>query len=78
MKKKFSSKTRRGGFTFIELVIVITIIGLLAAIAIPKSIQARDNARLGSIYNNLEQIEYAKEQWAWGPREKPTVLWLRT
>src|SRR5438067_7321715 len=64
MKMKLSSRTQPSGFTFIELVIVITIVGLLAGIAIPKSIQARDNARLSSIYNNLKQIEYAKEQWA--------------
>ena len=61
---KFRSQTRRCGFTFIEIIIVITIVGLLVAIAIPKAIQARDSARLNIIYNNLRQIEHAKEQWA--------------
>jgi prepilin-type N-terminal cleavage/methylation domain-containing protein len=62
---KISGSARRGsGFTFIEIVIVITIIGLLVAIAIPYSIRARDNARLSSIRHNLRQIESAKTQWA--------------
>src|SRR5689334_16233557 len=62
---KISGSVRKGsGFTFIEIIIVITIIGLLVAIAIPCSIRARDNARLSSIRNNLRQIESAKSQWA--------------
>src|SRR5947209_860942 len=64
MKTKFSSQTRCAGFTFIEIIIVVTIVGLLVAIAIPKSFQARDTARLNTIYNNLRQIENAKDQWA--------------
>src|SRR5438874_11158568 len=52
------------GFTFIELIIVITIIGLLVAIAVPSYIRIRDNSRLGVIYSNLRTIEHAKSQWA--------------
>jgi prepilin-type N-terminal cleavage/methylation domain-containing protein len=62
---KISGSVRSGrGFTFIEIIIVITIIGLLVAIAIPCSIRARDNARLSGIRQNLRQIESAKTQWA--------------
>jgi type II secretory pathway pseudopilin PulG len=46
------------------LIIVITILGLIVAIAIPNSIRARDNARLNFIYNNLRRIEAAKTQYA--------------
>jgi prepilin-type N-terminal cleavage/methylation domain-containing protein len=52
------------GFTFIELIIVITIIGLLVAIAVPSYIRVRDNSRLGVIYSNLRTIEHAKSEWA--------------
>lgn len=52
------------GFTFIELIIVITVIGLLVAIAVPSYIRIRDNSRLSVIYTNLRSIEHAKSEWA--------------
>lgn len=62
---KFQRSTKRtSGFTFIELIIVITVIGLLVAIAVPSYIRIRDNSRLGMIYSNLRTIEHAKSQWA--------------
>ena len=44
--------------------IVVAIIGLLAAIAIPNFVKARENAQLNSIFNNLRILEGAKDQWA--------------
>ncbi len=44
--------------------IVVAIIGLLAAIAIPNFVRAREVAQLNSIVNNLRIIEGAKDQWA--------------
>lgn len=44
--------------------IVVAIIGLLAAIAIPNFVRARENAQLNSIFNNLRIIDGAKDQWA--------------
>lgn len=44
--------------------IVVAIIGLLAAIAIPNFVKARETAQLNSIINNLRIIESAKDQWA--------------
>ncbi len=52
------------GFTIVELMIVVAIIGVLLAIAIPNFVKTRDTSQLAAVYNNLRVIEDAKDQWA--------------
>ena len=56
--------SRKSGFTLVEIMIVVAIIGLLAAIAIPNFVKARTASQTSACVANLKQIEGAIATWA--------------
>ena len=63
MLTKLTTK-RRGGFTLVEIMIVVAIIALLAAIAVPGFLRARKRSQASKILNDLRMIDSAVDQYA--------------
>ena len=56
-------RVRSRAFTLVEIMIVVLIIGILLAIAMPNFMQARESARARACIGNLKQIDTAKQEW---------------
>ena len=57
-------QTKHGGFTLVEIMIVVAIIALLAAIAVPGFLRARKRSQASRILNDLRMIDSAVDQYA--------------
>ncbi|MEO6786650.1 MAG: prepilin-type N-terminal cleavage/methylation domain-containing protein [Chthoniobacteraceae bacterium] len=73
--KTFSSK--RGGFTLVEIMIVVAIIALLAAIAVPNFLRSRKRSQATAILEDMRIIDGAVDQYAIESKKSPgdTVGW---
>ncbi len=56
--------SRKSGFTLVEIMIVVAIIGLSAAIAIPNFVRARTTSQTNACINNLRQMDGGVQQYA--------------
>jgi general secretion pathway protein G len=72
MKTMKTLNRRKFGFTLVEIMIVVAIIGLLAAIAIPNFVKARTTSQMNACINNLRLIDSSKQQWALEQRKTAT------
>jgi len=73
MMRKLMNRRRERGFTLVEIMIVVLIIGILLAIAVPNFMSARERSRANACRSNLRQIQAAKEQWAMANNQGPTA-----
>jgi prepilin-type N-terminal cleavage/methylation domain-containing protein len=73
MMRKLMNRRRERGFTLVEIMIVVLIIGILLAIAVPNFINARERSRANACRSNLRQIQAAKEQWAMANNQGSTA-----
>ena len=57
-------RNNKAAFTLVEIMIVVAIIGLLAALAIPGFVKARKQSQARRIVNDARQMDAAIDQWA--------------
>ncbi|HEY3864109.1 MAG TPA: prepilin-type N-terminal cleavage/methylation domain-containing protein [Verrucomicrobiae bacterium] len=68
------TNAKKQGFTLVEIMIVVAIIGLLAAIAIPNFVKARTTSQQNACINNLRLIDSSKQQWALEQRQQSSSV----
>jgi prepilin-type N-terminal cleavage/methylation domain-containing protein len=70
----FKTARPSAGFTLLEIMLVVSLIGMLTAIVVPGFIRARTRSMEATCNNNLRQIESAKARWALETKQGPAAL----
>ncbi len=65
--------SRKSGFTLLEIMIVVSLIGMMAAIGVPNMIKARSESQKDVCISNLRQINSAVQQWAVETKQSPAA-----
>jgi prepilin-type N-terminal cleavage/methylation domain-containing protein len=68
------NNVRKSGFTLVEIMIVVAIIGLLAAVAIPNFVKARESSQKNACIANLMEILHAKATWAMESKQSSAAV----
>ena len=63
-------RTNRAGFTLAEVMMVISILGMLVTVAVPQWMKGRENARRSTCLTNLKKIDEFKEQHAFAHNKR--------
>jgi len=71
---KISSNQSKAGFTLMEIMLVVGLVGTLAALAVPGFARARARTAEATCINNLRQIESAKSRWAMENKTSASAL----
>jgi prepilin-type N-terminal cleavage/methylation domain-containing protein len=58
------TRSKKAGFTLAEIMVVVMVMSIIFAMAVPNFAKARQNGRLQAIVENLKQIQTAKVRWA--------------
>lgn len=74
LMKLRSFPSRRQGFTLVEIMIVVGVIGIMLMIAIPNFISARARAQVRICVKNLKSIDEAKQQWGFENRKLASAV----
>ena len=73
-QKSTRGRLGAGGFTLVEILIVVAIIGMIAVIAIPNYMRYREASRRSVCIANLKQMQDAKTQWAFEKSQGPSAV----